>query len=148
MFYLPGGGGSGQFGSTDPLFARPVVAMKVCGYPLTGMPGRATASLVVGPPDAGPIADAMNSAVSTPPPSHVCPDNTASPSGRVEILAVDATGKKLDPVVLTVTCSATKATNGTALRYLTDVPQRFIGLLGVEPIAPIGTGTMHGSPVR
>jgi hypothetical protein len=150
-FYLPGGGGSGQFGATDPLFARPVTRMKVCGYALTGMIRGAPASLAVGSPDAGQIADALNAAASTPPPSHKCPDNTASPSGRIEILAVDATGKKLDPVVLTVSCPATRATNGTAVRYPAEVPQRFIGLLDVGPIGPIGpigTGTMHGSPVR
>jgi len=42
---IPGGGGTGQFGGSGPLFAEPVGSIRVCGYAAASLGGRIDATL-------------------------------------------------------------------------------------------------------
>jgi hypothetical protein len=125
-FMLPGGGGSGQFGSGDPLFPQPVSAMKVCAYPQRANAQLRTQTLRA--PVAGQIATALDAAPDSKSDS-TCPANTDYVGGQIEILAVDARGRPLKPVVLTLGCRSSQTTNGTAVRYVADLPAPFLRLL-------------------
>src|SRR4051812_11297429 len=59
-YALPGGGGSGQFGSTDPLLPDDVTSLRLCGYPQRDGVERTTA-LVEGSAAADLVA-ALNAA--------------------------------------------------------------------------------------
>lgn len=123
---LPGGGGSGQFGASQPLFTHKVAKIVVCGYP-----AKASASarrMVVRGGAATAVASALESAASK---YHArpCPATQAALPGTLELLATDANGTRSRPVVITVGCPKIMATNGTAVRYPDSVPHRFLSLL-------------------
>jgi hypothetical protein len=134
-YMLPGGGGSGQFGSGDPLFPDSMVAMKVCTYP--ARTGAHMTAKVYGQPEASQIAAALDAAPDTRS-STSCPANTDYVGGQIEILAVDAQGRALKPVVLTLGCVTSQATNGTAVRYVTAIPDPLLSglVMGAEPNPP------------
>jgi hypothetical protein len=139
---VPGGGGTGQFGSSDPLFAGTPAAMKVCAYPVARSAG--ARSVVLGQPEAGDLAGSLDASPVTSG-SAGCPANTDYVGGTLEILGVDARGRTLKPVVITLGCVASSATNGTALRYVTHLPDRIVSLLvGNTPGSLSGTRPGRG----
>jgi hypothetical protein len=124
-YMLPGGGGSGQFGSGNPLFPDAVAAIKACGYSTS--PGARPQAHVYQSPESSAIATALESAPTTHT-SRMCADNTYA-RGTIEILAVDSRGRALKPVVITLNCQASQATNGTAVRYVNAVPDQLLELV-------------------
>jgi hypothetical protein len=60
--------------------------------------------------------------------SRMCANNAYN-RGKIEILAVDAQGRPLSPVVITLNCQGSLATHGTAVRYVNAVPDELIGLV-------------------
>lgn len=119
-YALPGGGGLNAFGANGKVWQRTPNAMRVCAYVGSGQP---TSHLIYGPPAAA-IAQDVESASVTSVAGPSCP--TATPSakgGTIEIYALDAHQNKLKAVVFDVpACGAVHATNGTASRYLTQLP--------------------------
>lgn len=125
-FLLAGGGGTGQFGSSGPLFTATVTAMKICVYPArTGATAR---SIVLSNPGAAQFADALEKSPAVRGDAG-CPANTDFVGGTIEILGVDGRGRPLEPVVITVQCASSQATNGKAVRYVTNLPDTIVGLL-------------------
>lgn len=143
---IPGGGGSGLFGSGGPLFSGTVTQIRVCGYPQ----GAAPTSVLITGNDAAALATSLNAAPRTPKNS-VCPFNSAG-TGQLVLLATTADGQALPPVVATMHCTWT-VTNGTAVRYTWTPPPNPI-LTGLITAATAGTaggaGPPHasGSPAR
>jgi hypothetical protein len=145
-FALPGGGGSGQFGSTDPLFPASVTSIRVCGYPLLASAG--TRTIVLSGAEAQSLASSIN-ASSTKAMKRLCPANTNFVGGTLELYAVDGQGNAVDPVVVTLECVASQATNGTGVRYLVSLPDNLLSLLRVIPDRVQGpSGPLQGSPVH
>ncbi|MDQ6851353.1 MAG: hypothetical protein M3070_15705 [Actinomycetota bacterium] len=124
-FLLPGGGGTTQFGSDGALFAAPVVAMKVCGYPAgTGTLG---ASRVLTGRRAGELVASLESAATTRG-DRVCPDSTTGVGdASLAIYGVTASGQRLHAVTVTLGCPSL-VTNGTAARYYWLPPSWLSGL--------------------
>jgi hypothetical protein len=142
-FAVPGGGGSGQFGSTEPLFPSAVGALRLCGYPGAG--GKAPKSQTVTGAQARRIAAALESAPATPVPGD-CAPNADYLGGTLEIYPVTPSGDRMRPVVITLGCGASEATNGTALRYVSNLPSVFMKLVFPQSV---GHGQpIQGSPVR
>jgi hypothetical protein len=129
-YRLPGAGGL--------LFDRPVEAMRMCAYPDGPAP---TAATITGA-EARSLANTLNTGSRTPVASVKCPAIAGNGWGTIELLAVDASGAAFKPVVITVGCGSSPATNGTALRFLANVPARVLKLL------PLVRGQVVGSPVR
>jgi hypothetical protein len=124
---LPGGGGTGEFGSTGRLFSRDVAAITACGYPVSGARAR---TVIVGD-TARRAARKLEAAPATSHSSaYHCPVQNSS--GTVELLPVDARGRNLRPVVLTGACPY-KATNGTAVRYPLVLPRALTAVLNGKP---------------
>jgi hypothetical protein len=122
-YMLPGGGGLGAYGSSEKLFASPVGAMKLCSYPVVSSQGPVATTLTGA--DARHFAATLEAAPvtngTTPRPG--CASD-ALVGRQIEVLAVDSAGRRIKPVVITVgMCGSSKATNGTAVRYLDRVPQ-------------------------
>jgi hypothetical protein len=146
QFALPGGGGSGQFGSTDPLFPASVTSIRVCGYPLLASAG--TRSIVLSGAEAQSVASSIN-ASSSKALKRLCPANTNFLGGTLELYAVDAKGNAVDPVVITLECTDSRATNGTGVRYLGALPDNLLSLLRIIPDrVQEPSGPVQGSPVR
>lgn len=124
-YLLPGGGGSGQFGASQPLFTHHVAKIVVCGYPAKASAG--VRHLSVRGREATAVAAALESAPTTYR-AGTCPGAEPAVSGKLELLATGPNGARSKPVVITVGCR-TMATNGTAVRYLDSLPHRFLGLL-------------------
>jgi hypothetical protein len=142
-FAVPGGGGSGQFGSTGPLFPSAVGALRLCGYPGAG--GRAPKTQTVVGAQARRIAAALESAPATPV-AGACAPNADYLGGTLEIYPVTPSGHRMRPVVVTLSCGASQATNGTALRYVTNLPSVFMKLVFPQSVGP--GQPIQGSPVR
>lgn len=114
----------------DPLFARPVSAMKVCAYPPRS--GASTRSVVIAEPAAARLAATLEAQPARRAPLP-CPVNADFLGGTIEIRAVDARGEALVPVVITLGCRSSQATNGSAVRFVEQLPDGFVALLGVPP---------------
>jgi hypothetical protein len=113
---LPGGGGSGQFGSGDPLFASAVAHIRVCGYASGNHTTAQGVSIDLSGSQAAALALEISSGSIT---SSAKPCPTLAPGQRkaqLDLIASDTQGKAMDPVVVTVFCG-NMATNGTAVRY-------------------------------
>lgn len=123
--FLPGGGGSGQFGASEQLFTHRVAKIVVCGYPAKASASVRRVTLRGG--DATAAAAALESAPTTYR-AGTCPGAEPALSGKLELLATGPNGTRSRPVVVTVGCRTT-ATNGTAVRYLDSLPTRFLRLL-------------------
>jgi hypothetical protein len=144
-YMLPGGGGSGQFGSGGPLFDSPVTAAKVCTYPQTA--SAHSQAHVYGTAAAHKIVAALESAPDQQQAAS-CAPNADYVGGTVEILAVDAKGNPMKPVVVTLECRASQATNGTAVRYVMSLPDELLQLVvGGDPGPPKKT-MGSGSPTH
>ena len=151
---IPGGGGTGQFGGSGPLFAGPVDSIRVCGYAAASLGGRidATGSTVLLGQDADEVAASLNAAAITRP-ARPCP---VEPVRQLVLYPIATSGGRLAPVVVTYGGCAPWATNGTAVRYDWTPPADTSSLLnrltlttpglpsvpGPRPIEP------SGSPVR
>ncbi|HEY7009514.1 MAG TPA: hypothetical protein VH395_11275 [Jatrophihabitantaceae bacterium] len=127
-------------GGSGPLFDRPVAAMRVCGY----RDGAGPASFTLTGANAQSLASSLNAAPKVPSTSVKCPGVTPVTGGigTIELLAIDARGAALVPVTVTVNCGPNPATNGTALRFVSNLPARVLKLIPVVP------GHVVGSPVR
>lgn len=123
-YLLPGGGGSGQFGSRDPLFASPVATVKACGYPQSS--GAKARSAIYRGTTAAKIVSVLGSAPNMRTSASCTTDYVG---GTIEILAVDAKGNALKPVVVTLNCVSSQATNGTAVRYVNVLPDELTRLV-------------------
>ena len=117
----PGGGGIGEFGSTDALYTGQLAAMRVCAYRGAHSP----TSVVLGTAQANAVAQQLNAAPATDP-NDPCPANTDALGGTITIYAVDADGHAAKPVTITLACSDSQATNGTAVRYVNDLPPELL----------------------
>jgi hypothetical protein len=120
---LPGGGGTGQFGGSGPLFGLTVAAVKICGYPENGPRSAA----VLSASSAVKLVQALEAAPVTRTPG-ACRGGTTG-SGSVELLAVSPTGVEAKPVVITLGCPTDQVTNGTAVRYPRTLPAQLVSLL-------------------
>lgn len=123
-YMLPGGGGINDFGSDGKLFAGNVVSLKLCGYPSVAsaprtkvLDGSAATQLVATLESAPSVAGGGGKCTETP------------VNGKVEILAVNTQHKALKPVVITLGCPTSQATNGTAVRYEHGLPELITSLL-------------------
>jgi hypothetical protein len=148
---VPGGGGTGQFGGSGPLFAEPVDSIRVCGYAATSLGGRieATGSTVLLGRDAADVATSLNAAAVTRS-ARPCP---VEPVRELVLYPTATTGGRLAPVVVSYAGCAPWATNGTAVRYDWTPPAGTSGLLnrltratpglpsvpGPHPIEPSGS---------
>ena len=133
---VPGGGGTGQFGSGGPLFAGVVTQLVVCAYPMTASP----TSIVLSGTEAASAAAGLNNAATTNS-TTLCPYGPSS-TGQLVLLATTAGGRTLPPVVATRHCTWT-LTNGTAVRYDWTPPT---SLTGVVADATAGSGNRAGPP--
>jgi hypothetical protein len=61
--------------------------------------------------------------------------NVDTLGGTLDLLATDADGIASKPVLITLGCPSNRATNGTAVRYVTDLPDRLIALLSTTVTA-------------
>lgn len=137
LLAVPGGGGSGQFGSGSPMFARKVAAVKVCGY----VRGNPAVSTVLSGSDATQLVRSVETAATKRVP-HACASDLVDV--QFVLYAVDAAGKTLDPVVARIGCGGS-ATNGTAVRYDWTPPATITDLLRAPGPAP---RSAVGSPSR
>lgn len=135
LLAAPGGGGTGQFGGTGPLFDRPVTAMTVCAYRGSSLTGSTTLSGGT----AGDVAAGLNAA--SPRVTSACPVPTRNAAGNdLALLLASAGGARLQPVVARLACPYF-TTNGTAVRYA-PLPQPVRAV--TEPTA----APVTGSPTR
>lgn len=142
-YLLPGGGGLGEFGSDEPLFARAVSAMKVCVY--QGGVGRVRTSAVISGQPAADLAAKLEAAPAKP--DRQCAGTTTL-LGQTELLAVDSRGRAMKPVVITVSC-VSQVTNGTAVRYVDGLPDRIARLINRPPMISVPPMPQRSaSPVR
>jgi hypothetical protein len=137
---LPGGGGSGQFGSTGSLFSGAVGSVTICAYPQ----GSAPLSTVLSGPDADELTTSMNAAATLPVPS-ACPANLTGVTLTVYAVG-KPDGKAMDPVV--VSPCGSMVTNGTAIRYGWTPPSSLTGFLASLPHTVATSGKVSGSPAR
>jgi hypothetical protein len=155
-YLLPGGGSPGQFGSSRPLFDKPVSSLLVCSYGSTvRQPSSAPAAVRLTGTQAAAVVRGLEHASKIPMRMN-CPllENT----GRTELAMIGFTadGQPIATVTATLTippCNVA-VTNGTAIRYNWQAPGvvlRAIGNLsrpggGASLITPSPIGRMHGSP--
>lgn len=123
-YMLPGGGGINDFGSDSKLFAGQVVALKLCGYPSVASAPR---TKVLDGSAATQLVSQLESAPSVAGGGGKCTETPVN--GKVEILAVTTQHKAIKPVVLTLGCPTSQATNGTAVRYVHGLPDVITALL-------------------
>lgn len=132
---LPGGGGSGQFGSAQELIPPSATSVVVCGYGSTAAgvdvtPGR----IVLTGSDAASLISSLNAAPSTKP-NRMCPDFRDADDHRLALIGVTAHGGSA-PVYVTINTNPClqQATNGTAVRYDWSPPAQLRArLLALQP---------------
>jgi len=125
--YLLPGGGSGQFGASDPLFTHNVDNIVVCAYPAEASHGARRVEL--GAEQSANLAESLESSPTTlTVPGRKCA-NVDTLGGTLDLMAFDANGAASKPVLITLGCPRNTATNGTAVRYVAELPDRLIGLL-------------------
>ena len=110
--------------ASGPLIPRDAQAIRACGYPS----GTRSRSLVLQTAQASALAATINSAPITPGRGlRTCTKDERT--GTVELLAVDGSGRRAKPVVVTIACPQAVATNGIATRYFTVAPALLTNLL-------------------
>jgi len=111
-----------ESGSAGPLFAEPVASITVCGY-RAGKSGR-TYTLRGSTNLTGGAARNVAADLERTPRITMTVDCAGSPSARLTIHAVSATGRPLPVVTVDAVngCAAT-VTNGTVVRYGWDIPK-------------------------
>lgn len=126
-YLLPGGGGSGQFGASDPLFSQNVNKIVVCAYPAEASQGARRVEL--GAKQSANLAESLESSpASLTVPGRKCA-NVDTLGGTLDLMATDENGVASKPVLITLGCPRNTATNGIAVRYVAKLPDRLIGLL-------------------
>lgn len=138
-YLVPGGGGTGQFGSRSPLFEQPVERLTICRYsPETNA---FQSSSAIGGAEARALVTRLNASTSRP-----AATDCVTPVS-VEILANDASGAALTPLTVIGSCQQVMVTNGTAIRFapISEL-QPYLGVTSLPPVP--ATGTMSGSPPR
>jgi len=136
-YLLPGGGGTGQFGSTQSLFPKPVAKVIVCGYSQAKLLGANELSGVT----ATALVQGMESSApgSSPTGAENCPPRSGT---TLDIIATATDGSTLPDVTGDVSgCQGAQLTNGTAVRFGWSVPAWLT--LNASP-----SPTMSGSPAR
>jgi hypothetical protein len=135
-YALPGGGGLGQFGSTGPLFTKPVQSIVVCAYGSTTT-DYSTKSVrpvrldLVGQ-QARLLANSLEDAPTRPTPT--C--TQVSNANQLTVIAVAPDGTRAGTVVASVSgpSCGSQVTNGTAVRYGWTPPSRLkTQLLELKP---------------
>jgi hypothetical protein len=115
---LPGGGGTAQFGAAEPIYAKPVQAIKVCVYPEGAPPARG--QVLVGA-EAQALASSLNNAATTST-GRKCPSATTGLGAPTVVLfAFTPSQQRLPAVTAKLSCPGV-ATNGTAARYFWSPP--------------------------
>lgn len=154
---LPGGGGSGQFGSAGALFSAPVRSIVVCSYGpvLNVAAGVGPARAVLTGSAATQLRVSLETAAKTPPFAVSC---TEAQTRAYAFIGVGNYGAAQRAVTATVSARpcAVRVTNGTAVRYEWQPPKDLLtALLAIEPgprTLPMphlpSSGVNHGSPVR
>jgi hypothetical protein len=159
-YLLPGGGSPGQFGSTGPLFSKPVATVVVCGYgaeaQAVGHNPSIPARLVLTGARATQLADSLENAPTQL--AHVnCPDIVAGDARALAMIGVAADGSEVGTVTANLTQPAcnVRVTNGTAVRYNWQPPASIQPvLITLTPQLPHslspgpGKSTMNGSPIH
>ena len=141
-YALAGGGGTNQFGASQPLTSEPVSSLTFCSYDPSGTPPTYQGSRILEGTTAQQWIDAADAATVTSDPAF-CLN-----ARRVEILVVGAHGDALTPLSVTGGCDYAMITNGTAVRY---VPISTLdGVIdGSQALAtPPPSGMMSGAPPR
>jgi hypothetical protein len=152
----PGGGGTGQFGADEALFAKPVKTLVVCSYATTV--GSAPGRLVLSHHTATEVVSSMETATPKSTAPTPCDAGPTSTTRLLDFIGVTSTGSALPPVTATLTfptCNV-RVTNGTAVRYNWSPPANLTDQLrGLSPpkVPPIRvpsgpSGIVNGSPVR
>jgi hypothetical protein len=132
-YALPGGGGLNSYGAGQPMFARRPAAIKLCSYSLVSRSGPESVVLSAGA--TGRLTRAIERSPSLPGPSRMCPARAADANRRIQLISVDASGRRLRPVTISFdSCGPARVTNGTSVRYLDRVPPALRKL--VEPGSP------------
>lgn len=141
---LPGGGGTGQFGGSGPLFAGPVDSIRACGYAAASLGGRIelTGSTVLLGRDAADVATSLNAAAVTRS-RETCP-LPVGPVRELVLYPVASSGAELAPVVVTYNGCGPWATNGTAVRYDWTPPAATSALLNRLTLATPGLPSVPG----
>jgi len=134
-YLLPGGGGSGQFGASDPLFSHNVDTIVVCAYPAEA--SQRARRVELSTTQSAKLAESLESSPSSMTvPGRKCA-NVDTLGGTLDLMATDENGVASKPVLITLGCPRNTATNGTAVRYVAELPDRLIGLLStVETRSP------------
>lgn len=148
----PGGGGTGQFGGSGPLFTGPVKQLLICGYAAAqlGSPVEFTGSyLLEQNGGAQQLADSLNAAATTAPQLR-CPAQTLR---ELVLYATGTSGDRLAPVTVNFGVCPTLATNGTAVRFAWTPPGQWATQLQamMNPVPALHvTAPMHpsGSPLH
>lgn len=150
---LPGGGSAGRFGSTGPLFAKPVASIVLCAYPADGAAADpAQVVLTAGPARA--LAASLESAAKKPTPTP-CPTIMRANERQLAIIATATDGTRLRTVTTKLNgqpCQ-NQVTNGTAIRYGWRPPAQLVPALakvappdGSDPTSPAGPAPSAGYP--
>ena len=110
--------------ASGPLLPSDAAAIRVCAYPS----GTRSRTVVLRSAAATSLASTVNAATITPAHSvRTCTKDELV--GTVELLALDGRGRRAKPVLVTVACPETVATNGTATRYFAVAPKPLSNLL-------------------
>lgn len=134
-YVLPGGGGSGQFGASGPLFTHDVKKIVVCAYPAAAAQG--VRRIELGAKQSADLAESLESSPASMTITGRKCANVDTLGGTLDLMASDANGVASKPVLITLGCPRNTATNGTAVRYVAELPRRLIGLLSIaQPQSP------------
>jgi hypothetical protein len=134
---LPGGGGTGQFGSSDTLLPQDASSVLICAYGPTETPQAPTGRRLTGA-DARALAASLDAAATVH--QGTCPQFRTLDTEQYVLIGRSASGGEADPVVLTLAGNQcrTQATNGTAVRYGWVPPASLA--------AAFPAGTSNGTP--
>jgi hypothetical protein len=150
---VPGGGGTGQFGANDPLFAQPVDTLVVCSFSAADPAGTAPGRFVLAGRDATQVVAGLEGAHETPN-ATVCDPGPTSTAKLLALIGVTADGTAMKPVTATVTQPACgiKVTNGTAVRYGWTPPAvltaQLNGLTPPRTVITVPDEPNQGSPIH
>jgi hypothetical protein len=160
-YELPGGGSPGQFGSTGPLFDKPVSSVLVCSYgvaaPRASSAGAPNAVRLTGA-NASELVNSLEHA-STILKRANCPLLENTGQADVAMIGFTADGRKVATVTATLTvppCNV-EVSNGTAIRYDWQPPTAVLHAIGAQVLPaggavtrtnPLPGGRVHGSPIN
>jgi hypothetical protein len=148
VYRLPGGGGSGQFGSSGPLFGGSVVTAVVCSYPSSApvTASSAPVRVVLTGDRARTLTDGLENAP-TKKKAELCPAIRSASERKIAIIGVGSYGRRLGTVTTVVgrPACAVVVTNGTAVRYDWSPPAPLTIELLPRPRGGLSHGPVVGS---